>query len=121
MYNTFGGYPTIPMNNYQQRLATFESTSVVRVNGWNGANSYTLAPNSSILLLDETAPIVYLKTTDGAGYGTVTPYDIVAHKDPEKINVEDRIIALETKISSLEAKLNEQPDIATTPKSKQSK
>lgn len=121
MYNTFGGYPTMPMNNYQQRLATFESTSVVRVNGWNGANSYALAPNSSILLLDETAPIVYLKTTDGAGYGTVTPYDIIAHKDPEKINVEDRIIALETKISSLEAKLNEQPDIATAPKSKQSK
>lgn len=118
MYNAFNGYP---MNNYQQRLATFEATSVIRVNGLNGANSYNLAPNSSILLLDETAPIVYLKTTDGAGYGTVTAYDIIAHKDPEKVNVEDRIIALENKISSLEAKINEQPDTTATPKSKQSK
>ena len=51
-------------------------SEVVRVNGQNGANAYQLASNSSILLLDETAPIIWLKTTDGAGYATVTPYKI---------------------------------------------
>ena len=31
---------------------------IVRVNGKNGADAYQMAPNSSILLLDETAPII---------------------------------------------------------------
>ncbi len=40
-----------------------------------------MPPNSSILLLDETAPIVWLKMTDGAGYPTLNPYDIAPHQD----------------------------------------
>lgn len=49
---------------------------VVRVNGRNGAEAYQMAPNSSVLLLDETAPIIWLKTTDGASYPTITGYKI---------------------------------------------
>ena len=41
---------------------------IVRVSGRPGAEAYQMAPNSEVLLLDETAPIVWLKTTDGAGY-----------------------------------------------------
>ena len=47
-----------------------------RVNGRNGAEAFRLAPNSSILLMDENDPIVWLKQTDGAGYATVTPYTV---------------------------------------------
>lgn len=116
MYNNF------PMMNnpYQQRLASYETTSVIRVNGFNGANSYNLAPNSSVLLLDETAPIVYLKTTDGAGYGTVTAYDIAPHKDPVTVSMEDRLGSIETKLQLLEERLNEQSNSTTSTKSKQS-
>lgn len=66
---------------------------VVRVNGQNGANAYMLPPNSSILLLDETAPIIWLKTTDGAGYPTLTPYKIEPYV--EKNPLEERIARLE--------------------------
>ena len=52
---------------------------VIRVNGENGADAFQLGPNSSVLLLDETAPIVWLVQTDGAGYKTKTPYDIMVH------------------------------------------
>lgn len=43
-----------------------------------------MAPNSSAIFLDETQPTVWLKTTDGAGYATVTGYDITPKqkKDP---------------------------------------
>ena len=41
-----------------------------------GADAFFLAPNSSAIFLDETQPVVWLKTTDSAGYATVTGYSI---------------------------------------------
>ena len=56
-----------------------------------------MAPNSEILLLDETAPVVWLKTTDGAGYPRLTPYDITIH---EEVQVDYK--SLEERIAKLE-------------------
>lgn len=77
---------------------------VIRVNGKNGADTYQMAPNSSILLLDETAPIVWLKTTDGAGYATVTAYDIAPHQEEKPVDTK----SLQARISRLEEIINEQ-------------
>ncbi len=56
----YSGYPAPTYPNYgamgQQTYP--QRQEVVRVNGRNGANAYQMAPNSSILLLDETAPII---------------------------------------------------------------
>ena len=53
MYNNYGTYQMgTPFLNPQLRQ------EVVRVSGRNGAEAYQMAPNSSILLLDETAPII---------------------------------------------------------------
>lgn len=60
---------------------SFQRQTVARVSGKPGAEAYRIAPNSEVLLLDETAPIVWLKTTDSAGYPTLTAYDITAHKE----------------------------------------
>lgn len=71
---------------------------IVKVNGENGARAYQMPPNSSILLLDETAPIIWLKTTDGASYPTLTPYNITPYKPDPPIdvnNLENRIKRLE--------------------------
>lgn len=70
---------------------------VVRVSGRPGAEAFQMAPNSEVLLLDETAPIVWLKTTDGAGYPRLTAYDITAHEE-EQIDYK----SLEERISKLE-------------------
>ena len=91
-----------PYNIYQNYQIQGQKTEVVRVNGKNGADAYQLSPNSSILLLDETAPIVWLKTTDGAGYPTVTPYSITPYQ-PEP---EPDFKSLENRIAKLEATLN---------------
>lgn len=53
---------------------------VVRINGQNGAQAYQLAPNSSALLLDVSAPLVWLVQSDGAGYKTCTPYTIAPYE-----------------------------------------
>jgi hypothetical protein len=59
-----------------------------------------MAPDSEALLLDETAPIVWLKTTDSGGYPTLTPYDITIHKveEPDYKSIEDRLKKLEDAI-----------------------
>jgi hypothetical protein len=42
-------------NPYQQ---ISNHQEVIRVNGRQGAEAYQMAPNSSVLLLDENAPVV---------------------------------------------------------------
>ena len=94
-YNPYGF-----MGQYQQpQQANIQpSSQVVRVNGENGAKAYPMGANSSALLLDESGTIVWLCTADGAGYKTVTPYDIVPHQtvpQPDYGSLESRIQRLE--------------------------
>ena len=89
---------------------------VAEVNGINGANAYQLAPNSSVLLLDSQKPIVYLKQTDGAGYGTVNSFDLVEHKDESTKNfenIDERLKRLEQMI--YEQTATEQPKSSQQP------
>lgn len=101
MYGQQQMYNTPQPNNMQGKQ------QVVRVNGKNGAQAYQMPPNSSILLLDVTAPIVWLKITDGAGYPTVTPYDISPHQTQIMQNNNVDTKALEDRISRLEEMVNE--------------
>ncbi len=76
---------------------------VIQVNGKQGAEAYQMAPNSSALLLDNTAPIVWLAQTDGAGYKVVTPYKIVPIEPEKPVDLN----ALEERIAKLEGMLIE--------------
>ena len=73
------------------------------MNGRPGAEAYQMPANSSVLLLDETAPIVWLAQTDGAGYKTVMPYDIKPHQAEKPIDVK----SLQERVEKLEAYINE--------------
>ena len=97
MYNPFAA----PMMPFQQP-AYQQQTQVVRVNGENGARAYQMGPNSSALLLDESGNIVWLVTTDGAGYKTVGAYDITPHQQQMPAEYGD----LETRIKRLEEIVN---------------
>ena len=88
------GNPYLAMAQQQQ----MPQTQVVRVNGRPGAEAYRMGPNSSALLLDESGTIVWVVTTDGASYKTVTPYDISPHQDapvPDVSSFEARLKRLE--------------------------
>lgn len=71
---------------------------VVKVSGENGARAYPMGANSSALLLDESGAIVWLVTTDGAGYKSVAAFDISPHEAAPAPNYED----LEARITKLE-------------------
>lgn len=76
---------------------------VVKVTGRPGAEAYNMGPNSSVLLLDTSAPIVWLVQTDGAGYKSLQPYDIKPHEETQP---EDKFKSLEDRITKLEDIIN---------------
>lgn len=98
------------MNNFQNpynynpysfnRFPTYE---VIKVNGKPGVDAFQMGPNSSILLLDETANLVWLAQTDGAGYKTATPFTITPFVEKPPVDVN----ALTEKIDGIEAELKE--------------
>ena len=95
-YPYFNPYPQQPI------IQPIQPSQVVKVNGENGARTYNLGANSSALLLDETGLLVWLVTNDGAGYKTVTPYDITPHQaapSPDYSTLESRIKRLEEMIN----------------------
>ena len=81
---------------------------VDRVNGKNGADMFRLAPNSSVLLLDENNPIVWFVKTDGAGYKTVIPYDIQPHVEeraPDMKDLDERLKSFDERLKVIEEAL----------------
>lgn len=103
-------YPGINQNQLsslllQQSLQpqTAAQTKVVEVTGRAGAEAFQMAPESSILLLDNTAPIVWLAKTDGAGYKSLKPYDIKEHEEAKPV---DHLKELEDRIAKLEEAVN---------------
>lgn len=83
---------------------------VVRVNGKGGADAFAMAANSQVLLLDETQPVVWLKTTDGAGYPTLTAYDIKVHEEEKPVDYK----TFDERLRRLEEIVNGKSDSVTT-------
>ena len=120
MYGNYQPYQ-MPMfqNPYQSRLDAMQQPmaqrcEITRVNGRNGAEAYQLPPNSSNLLLDETAPIVWLVQTDGAGYKSLTPYTISPYQAAPPVDVQ----SLEERVKKLEELINESYSANARTKSK---
>ena len=98
-YNQFAASFMQPQaQSFQPWGQSPQRTEIIKVNGQNGARAFQMAPNSSALLLDESAPIVWLVQTDGAGYKTEVPYSITpyqAHPEPDYNSLDERIKRLE--------------------------
>ena len=88
--------------SYQPQFQTGPQMQVTKVNGENGARQFAMGPNSSAMLLDESGLMVWLVTTDGAAYRTVSAYDIVPHQEAPKPDY----VALDKRITRLEEMIN---------------
>lgn len=117
MYNSnpygYGAAPQpwnrVPPPQMMEQLPRFE---ILRVNGQGGIDALRMAPNSEVLALDTSAPLVWLVQTDGAGYKTPTPYSIAPYQPQQAANpLEQRIAALEAR---MEAMTSEQSDPVPT-------
>ena len=115
MYNNNGflnPYPNTPYPNtpFSSGSNPFYPTpqipqhhEIIHVNGENGAKTFQMSENSNVLLLDDTAPIIWHCQTDGAGYKTLTAYDIKPHVSEKP---EESLMKLEERITKLEELIN---------------
>lgn len=118
-YNPYGSYfqPQMP-----QQASALPHQQIIQVNGKASVDTMQLAPNSSLLAMDTTAPIVWMCISDGIGKVTATPYDIVIHQEKPPVdmaNVEQRLSAIENTIAEMEDKINAKSNVTRT-KSKSS-
>ena len=66
------GMPQYPQRTmWQQPGAQGSPRQLVRVSGMDGARAYQMAPNEVVALFDEGDDILYVKSTDGAGFPTI--------------------------------------------------
>lgn len=94
----------------QQSTPSLPAQQILKVNGEESVRQVRMAPNSSALAMDTTAPIVWLLVSDGVGSVTSTPYDISEHKMDQRQSLEERILILEEKIDELTKPNDEQND-----------
>ncbi len=90
---------------------------VASVKGRKGAENFPMAPNSSILLLDEDDPIIWFTTADSGGTITAIPYDYSEHIETREVSTEDlcaMIQSLSKQINRLEERMDGKPDNGKT-------
>lgn len=103
-YQGYGNY----YNQYSQQPQQMQKYELVHVKGQDGANTLVnqMAPNSGVVAMDDTAPLVWLCQVDGAGCRTTQPFDISLHQEAPEVDVK----ALEERIARLEAAINDKPN-----------
>ena len=104
-----------------QQANVLPQQQIIQVNGKASVDTIQLSPNSSILVMDTSAPLVWLCVSDGVGKVTAKAYDIIEHKDTPPIdtaNLEQRITAVENFINKLMEGANNESNVSSV-KSKQ--
>lgn len=104
------------MTPYDPQRMQYVQQQVVTFHGRQSAEMVRMAPNSSLLGMDDTAPIVWLCVTDSVGRLTVTPYDVSPHVEPVPVDpmmhdLQKRMDHIEKVIEKVEAMLNEQSNV----------
>lgn len=92
---------------YQPPRPALPQQQVITVAGPDSLTQIQMAPNSSLLAMDQGAPVVYLVQTDGVGKVSWTAYDISPHKDAaaaQRESMDARLSALEEAVKRLEGK-----------------
>ena len=75
-FNNFGLQP------FSQQ-PTYNSSQLIKVSGIEGAKAYQMPPNSSVALFHESEDILYVKTTDGAGFPTIKTFRFEPFEEPK--------------------------------------
>ena len=73
------------MNN-QQIFPQEQPQNLIRVNGIDGAKAYQMPANSTVALFDSNEDVMYVKSTDGAGFPSIRTFSFI-----EKLNAEGKI------------------------------
>ena len=108
-------------NPYQQSFLNYPQTQqnilpqqqILQTNGKPTFETYKMAPNSSILIADSTAPIVWKCVTDGLGNVTSDPFDITPHKEQPALDT-TAVMTILTEMNERITKLEESVNVKST-------
>lgn len=73
-----------PQMNNQQFLPQIQTQNLIRVNGIEGAKAYQMSANSIVALFDANEDIMYIKSTDGAGFPSIRTFSFTEVKEENK-------------------------------------
>lgn len=73
-----------PQTNNQQFFQPEPCQNLIRVNGIDGAKAYQMTANSTVALFDSNNDIMYVKSTDGAGFPSIRTFSFVEIKPEDK-------------------------------------
>lgn len=80
--------PYIQQQMQQNQFSQFQQTqlpvqNLIRVNGIDGAKAYQMSPNSTVALFDSNEDIMYVKSTDGAGFPQIRKFRFVEMQESQ--------------------------------------
>lgn len=59
--------------------------NLIRVTGYEGAKAYQMLPNSTVALFDGNDDLMYIKTTDGAGFATIRTFKFEPYEEVPQV------------------------------------
>ena len=101
-----------------QQANVLPAQQVIQVAGRQSIDTLQMSPNSSVLIMDTSAPIVWLCVSDGLGKVTATAYDISVHQDTPPFDIAGFAESVEGRLKELESKVlkeadKHEPDVAS--------
>lgn len=107
-FNGTNMYGTNYQNNPNAQPNALQKVSnKVYVSGMEGARSYNLAPNSEMILCDDTKNIIYDVVVDSNGKRTITALDVKEHQEEAPIDMSQ--FATKDDIAKLKEELLKRP------------
>ena len=114
MYDPSDPYGIKQILAKQQQMAGINNRHILRVHGEAGVDALQMLPDQELIVMDDTAPMIWVIKTDSAGYkGVKQAFDITPHVEappPDVQGMETRIAALEERLKGIESALNGKPD-----------
>ena len=92
---------------YQMNQNILPPQQILQANGKASIDALRMSPNSSVLIADQTAPIVWRCISDGLGNVSAEAFDITPHKDESQVereNMNSIIVDMNNRLKDLEAK-----------------
>lgn len=93
-------------NYYPQNMYYQPQSSIIWVQGENGAKSYQIAPNNTVTLWDSEAQKIYIKSADASGMPSMKTleYKILGGEDQKLVSSE--LDGIKTEIENLRKDLD---------------
>lgn len=111
-----------PMFQRPTQPAPMPENTLIRVTGIDGARAYQMAPNSTVALFDGGEDLMYIKSTDGAGFPTIRTFRFEPIETSQsQIAVDFENLASKDEVDALRKEINDVKQLIQRAKEAKSK